>query len=1250
MKRFSLATLALCLFAALAFAQSNTGRLVGTVSSPDGVIPGATVTVTDTQTGRVKTVVTSGEGNFSIPQLEVGSYSVTIGATGFKTFTATDVRIDIGKDYSLTPTLEVGAVTETVTVVAGADIINSTSGELSNTVSERQIKELPLNGRNPLNLIQLQAGTASNGATNTAINGQRTSFTNITRDGINIQDNFIRSNASTFAPERPSVDDVNEFVLTTQNAGADRGYGASQVQIATPRGRDKIHGALFEYNRNSKVAANDFFNNASGVPRPFLNRNQFGGSISGTLPSPRFGEGGPAVEHGKLFFFGYYEGLRLRTATPESRTILTPNALNGLFTFRDSTGTVRTANILQLAGLSGIDPTVQSRFLSRLPRVGNTTDFGDQLNTTGFNFAQQANTDRNSYTTRIDYDINSKNTINGVYSHKGENNLRPDVDNSQARGGGFGNTPITVQPSTNNFLALAYRTTPTASFTNEVRGGFFFSDPIFRSTATAPNFFVSLPLISSPEVNFQDQGRFTKNYNIQDNAEYTRGNHSFRFGGQGQFFRTNPFGPGAFGSSTVPTLTLGTNVNTPTLTTTSFASLLPAGATISSSQVTTANALLGLLGGFVTGASQTFNATTQTSGFVAGSAPSRRLFYENYSLYVSDQYRVRPNLTLNLGLRYEIYTGIREPNGLALEPVLNGRDVRTAVLDPNGTFNFVGTNVGGTKFFNSDKNNFAPVVSFAYTAQSKNKLLSSLLGNGKTVLRGGFRISYVNDEFVRAADNALGANAGLSQGGNAINSVTGTTQLNARLNAVPSVPTPAFSVPRTFLQNNLLAGRQGTAFAIDPNLQVSRTEEYNFTFEREVGFKTAVQISYVGGRSNNLVRSFDANQVDIFNNGFLADFNRARQNLILSGNRSAAFNSAIAGSQPLTVFPNLGVLSGTAGGLTNGTVINNLLNGTPADLATTFAINNLAGTVQFFPNPNILGADLLSNNAKYRYNALQAEVRRRFSGGLAFQANYTFQKTLTNASGVGQTNFEPILDQNNLALENSRADYDQTQVFNLNAQYELPFGKGKRFLNEGGVINRVFGGFQVTSIIRLGTGAPLTITDPRGTLNRAARSGRQTANSSLDKNQIKNLIGIRRTPCGVFFIDPAVINIDLAAGPNQCGSRVANASAGQAAIVGQPAFPGQVFFNAPAGQTGNMERAFINGPKIFRMDASIIKNIAITEGTRLQLRAEAFNVTNRVNFFISQFNGLNINSTNFGRAQFTVDDPRVIQFAARFEF
>ncbi|MGH9903422.1 MAG: carboxypeptidase regulatory-like domain-containing protein, partial [Pyrinomonadaceae bacterium] len=265
MRRFISATLALWMFALPALAQgSSTGRLVGTVSGPDGAIAGATITIIDNQTKRERTVVASDEGTFAVPQLDAGTYTVTVTAAGFKTFTAADVKIDVGREYSFTPTLELGQISETVIVTAGADILNATSAELSSTVSPRQIQELPLDGRNPLALIQLQPGVASNGATNTSINGQRPTATSITRDGINVQDQFIRESASDFSPQRSTTDNISEFTVTTSNGGAELGSGASHVQQVTQRGTSAFHGAGFIYNRNDYFGANEFFNNAAG--------------------------------------------------------------------------------------------------------------------------------------------------------------------------------------------------------------------------------------------------------------------------------------------------------------------------------------------------------------------------------------------------------------------------------------------------------------------------------------------------------------------------------------------------------------------------------------------------------------------------------------------------------------------------------------------------------------------------------------------------------------------------------------------------------------------------------------------------------------------------------------------------------------------------------------------------------------------------------------------------------------------------
>ncbi len=1180
---------------------SNTGRLVGTVLGPDGaVIAGAEVAVTDNQNSKEYKLVTSTEGLFAIPQLEVGTYTVTVAAQGFKTFTATALKVDVGKDYSLNVTLEVGNISETVTVSAGAEIVNATNAELSNTVGPRQIQELPLNGRNPLALIGLQAGTSQNGATSTSINGQRTSFTNITRDGINVQDNFIRSNATDFIPDRPNVGDIGEFSIVTQNAGAELGYGSSQVQLVTRRGSNEYHGSAFITNRNSEFAANSFFRNATKTPKPFLNRNEYGGSFGGPFP----------FKKDKLFFFGSFEGFKLRQSTLTTRTILFPQAGQGAFTYRDSAGALRSLNVLSLAGVP-LDPTVKGRILDKLPTSGNRADIGDNLNTTGFSFNQANGTDREAVTARFDYEINSKQTINGVYSYRHDSNQRPDVDD-----GGFNATPFGTQDANTHFVSVAWRWNPTNTFTNELRGGLQFSDPKFDRTDQPADFFISVPLISSAESTFQQQGRNTKIFNVQDNAVLSKGAHSFRFGGLAQIFRIKPFGPPAFSQSTIPTLVLGTNVNTPSL----AASQFPGG--ISSTQLNNANALLGLLGGIVSSANLAFNVKSQTSGFISGLQPRRRLNYENFAFYFADSWRVKPQLTVNLGLRYELYLALREPNGLALEPVIPaGTPAAAALLDPNGAINFVGANAGGNRFFKTDRDNFAPVLSVAYSPNFGEGIIGKIFpGDGKTVFRGGFRVSYVNDEFVRAADNALTGNQGLTQQVSLVN-------LNSRFNSLPGFATPAFQVPRTFAQNNTLAGNFGTAFAIDPNLQVPRTLEWNFGIQRDIGWRTAIEVRYVGGMSNSLARASDLNQVDIRGNGFVNDFIRARNNLVLTGNPACTS----AGCQPLTVFPNL--VSG--GLLNNSTIRTQLLNGTPADLAVIYVTNRLTGTVNFLRNPNTGVADLLTNSARYRYNSLQAEIRRQLGESLYFQANYTFQKTLTDAAGVGQTRFDPFLDNAAPGLEYARADFDQTHVFNVNALYDLPFGKGRRFFAQGGWRDRLISGWTVTSIIRASTGAPLTFTDPRGTLNRAGRSGRQTATSSLSTEQIKDLIGVFRTPNGVFFIKPSVINPGTGRGAEGFGSTP---------------FSGQAFFNAAPGQTSNLARAFFDGPKFVNLNASVIKNISLKERVSAQLRLEVFNVLNRTNFFVGQFGAnTNINSTSFGKI--TTDfGPRIVQLVGRIQF
>lgn len=1274
MKKVLHINLLLIILAANAFAQLSTSSLLGNVSSPDGMLPGATVTVRDDKTNREISVTTQDNGGFSVPNLEVGTYTVTVTAQGFKTYTAKAVKLEVGKNYNLNIQLEVGGVNETVTITAGSDIVNSSDAKISGTVSNKQLSELPLLTRNPLNFVPLQAGVAQNPTQVSTINGVRTSSTNITIEGVNVQDNYIRANATDFSPARPVVDEVEEFSVSGL-ANVEDGFGSGQIQFPIRRGGNEYTGSLFAYNRNSSLGANTFLNNSNAIARGYRNRNEFGGRLAGPLPFFNFGEGGPMFINGKdkLFFFFLYQ--KTIDVQPLNRlvTVLTNNARQGLFTYTAgandaangiTAGQQVTVNLFNptlnaLTGITGINPVVQNRILSKLVN-GNSSEIGDGRVNTGYRFNQNANTEQTNYSARIDYRINDANSIKGIYRYVFQNVQSTAVDNTY---GGYSVNPAVDQPSRNPFLSLGWTSSFASNLTNELGGGFYYSDPTFSRNSPAPSFFLALPVISgqllltNPETNFLNQGRTTKAYNVQDTATYVSGNHTIRFGGQFQLNRIRAYDDGGNSPSTttnaiIPVYTLGVGNNTPQFTTAQFTNTALFPGTVPVAQRAAANALLAVLGGIVNAGTQTFNVATQTSGFVPGMSNPRLYAWEQYGFYGSDQWKITSGLTLNFGLRYDLYTAIRNPEGLYLEPVIPaGSDPVAALLDPNGRYQFVGGNAGKPGyFFKNDKNNFSPNIGFAYSPQMSGGLGKFLFGEGKTVLRGGYRISYINDEFLKSGINAAVGNAGLTQAVSALNPATGTSALNGRADNAPVINTPVFNGNRTFaLNNGPTFANFGTVYGINPDLQSPMVHEYSVGIQREIGFNSVLEVRYVGTRSNNLFRAVDLNQIDVRANGFAQDFIKARQNLILSGNVSGAFNAAIPGSQPLTVFPNL-----AGGGLLNDpTVIAQLTAGTPADLALVYIQNALTGSVRFLPNPNTGVVDYLFNGAKFNYNSLQVELRRRFTHGFLFQANYTFAKNLTDSQGV-QTNlpndtqnrFDPLLDNLNPSLEYSRAIADQTHKFNMIGVYELPFGKGKSFLNNGGWVDQVFGNFQLSSVLQIGSGAPITFIDARGTLNRAGRSQRQTALTNLTKDQLKDLVGVFRTANGVFFINPTALgrNADGSLKPGRTGRGTDG--------FGTAAFEGQVFFNNTPGSTSGLERSIVNGPSYMLLDLSLIKTFKFGERYSFRIEGSAFNVLNKTNFALPN-QSLDINSTSFGRlsnSTSTAVSPRVIQLAARFSF
>ena len=290
-------------------------------------------------------------------------------------------------------------------VTESATIVQTTNSEVASNMSRSQIKDLPILNRSPLSLVTALAGVSNGRAGDSVINGQRTSFTNMTLDGVNIQDNFIRTNAVDFSPNLLLLDQVSEMTISTSNTNPAFGNGASQVTFVTPSGTNRFHGGLFEQNRNSHFAANTWFNDQSGVKKPFLNLNQLGGKI-----------GGP-IKKDKLFFYANFEAYRQHQQSAATRTLLTADAANGIFTYPNAAGALQKVNLYTLTGQTP-DPTIAA-LIKQIPGPGsiNTTSAGDSTslsalrNTGGYAFNIRNNRIRNNVTGKGDYAMSPKNTL-----------------------------------------------------------------------------------------------------------------------------------------------------------------------------------------------------------------------------------------------------------------------------------------------------------------------------------------------------------------------------------------------------------------------------------------------------------------------------------------------------------------------------------------------------------------------------------------------------------------------------------------------------------------------------------------------------------------------------------------------------------------------------------------------------------------------------------------------------------------------
>ena len=1238
-----LSTFVLC--GSVAFSQTVTSRVSGTVKDTAGAnVPGAKITLVDAATKDQKTAVTNEEGNFVVADVRPGNYLVIVEGTGFKKLQVSNVQVHVDTPVVLNSlTLEPGGIAETVSVTASdaQSLIRSEDAKLNTTVDVKQVQDLPLNGRNPINLAGGMAGVNSN--TNTrqsVINGMRGSFSNITWDGIEINDNFVRTDGL-FGVNTPSVASVAEFSVTTQNAGPDDGLGIAQIKLTTPRGGSSYHGEVYDYYRNDKFDANAFFNNATGLPKPKLLQHQYGFNGGGPFALPRFGEGGPFwTQKNKLFFYFFYEYIDTKQDFTPNRTVLLPAARTGNFTYvRTDNGQLNTVNLLALAPGRTLDTRVQQ--LLALTPAANNTSRGDNRNTAGFRFNTPNGSTGRNIGFRIDYEINQKHRVEGVYSHF-LSKLPNDVQLNDI-GEQFPGLPGGGQESSRPRYSLAWISSLTSSITNELRFGFSSSTPVFFNRETFdvgyrlgfPNVGGSTN-VTNPIQNFLQQGRAPRNHDLINHTTWVKGEHVIRFGTTARWVKILNFNDGGI----IPQYNLAFNTTTNTTPLVNNTTNFPGG--LSSSQFTTANNLLALVTGAINTGVQTFNVADKTSGFTRGVGSRRHLDYNTLSFYGGDTWRIKENLSLNLGMRWEYIAPITERDGLGLMPV----DTSLAALsNPKAVLDFAGKGTG-REFLAKDLNNWAPNFSFAWDP----------FKTGKTSIRGGYSIAYAIDNNATVLNNSsVGGNAGLQS--------TVTTDLTGTVSGGGIVPivTPVFKVPRT-IEENLAVSQTPTLFTTEFNLKTPYAEQWNFGIEREIFKDTALSVGYVGNRGVQLTRGLDTNQVIIFQNGFLADFLRAQSNCALQGATlagsgtplekctDARFNPAIPGSQPLTIFPRLGnpTTSARGGNLTNATILNLIKQGQVGELVSNylssrctyfiqnpiqgcqanFRIGANASTIGadfFLPtNGNAFVTDYIGSSGWSNYHGLQAEIRKRFTGGWYYQVNYTWSKAFTNAEQA-QAEFSPYLDNAiGDVQEKKRLNQDVHHVLKANAVYELPFGPGKRFFDRGGFAGKLFGGWQISGIAQFRTGRPITFTSGRGTLNRSARSGNNTPNTTLTIPELQSMVGL--------FFDPKT-GLPLVVDPKLIDSQ------GRA----NPEF----FTHPTAGTIGKLSLTPVDGPGYWNVDTALIKRVRFKERLGMELRLEAFNVFNHTNFSVP--NSLDINDTDFGKINSTFD-ARILQLAWKFTF
>jgi hypothetical protein len=1243
-----------------AFGQvSSTAPISGTITDPNGaVISGASILVKSSATGLELKATSASNGTFTIPAVATGVYTVTIEAQGFKKTVVQDVKVDTATPATVNATLEIGAATESVVIQGGGEVLQTQSATVGTTLTGRQITETPLTSRDALDLVLLMPGTNTPGRPRTStINGLPKGSLNITMDGVNVQDNILKSSDGFFTYVRPRLDAVDEVTVSTATPGAESaGEGAVQIKFVTRGGSNTFTGSLYEYHRNPALNANYWFNNRDLLPKPgyttaprdVIILNQFGGRLGGPIRIPKVFDG-----RDKAFFFVNYEEYRIPEQTTRQRTILSEAARSGIFRYTTNPTGV---NLYTLAAANGQtstpDPTI-AKLLQDIRESSKTTGAIQaltDLNLERFTFTNQGGQTRYFPTVRLDFNLTSKHKLENIWNYQLFTGKVDFLNNTDPA---FPNFPNQGFQGSNRFSnTTALRSTLTPAIVNEARFGLTGGTVLFFPNVNAGQFTGSVANqdgfslgigaagITSATVSTSPSRRNAPVRSFTDTVSWTKGAHSMSFGGSLTHITF-----WSWAQQQVPTITLGTDASDPAnalFTTANFPGA-------STTDLTNARNIYAVLTGRVTavGANAILNEKTLEYTYLGANVQRGR--QDEFGFFAQDSWRASQNLTLTGGVRWEVQKPFVASTDVYSQASFDGL---FGVSGPGNLFK-PGTLTGSptqytqfssdTNSYNVDYNNFAPSLGFAWSPVAKNGLLKKVFGEGgQTVLRGGYSIAF-NREGLNVFTSILASNPGLSI----------TAAKNLTLGNLGTLPVlfrdksrlapPSFQTKPVFPNPGVITD---SANAFNPNLQLGYVQSLSFGFQREINKNTVIEARYVGNRGVKLWQQYNLNEVNLTENGFLNEFKLAQANLQanITAGRGANFRyeGPGTGTSPLPIMlaffagvpasgkpdPNNrnSYLATAAGGtnFANATFVNALAArapsiGTFAGLGTgiggsgfinnaTFRANGLAAGLPanfFLVNPGKLGgAWSIENNGRTSYDSLQIELRRRLSKGLLVQGNYTFAKAFTNAFASSSVVAGQPSTLRNMTLSKTVSPFNVTHAFKVNWIYELPFGRSQMFGGSvGPMLDRAIGGWEFHGAARLQSGTPYN-------LGNVQLIG-------MTRSELQKAAKLRFDDAGkiVYHLPQDIIDNTRRA------FNVSATSADGYSTLGAPT--GRYF--APASSGGCIEsysgqcgttNLVLYGPRFDRYDLSIVKKTKITERVNFEFRAEFLNAFNHINFIV----------------------------------